>query len=71
MQEMTNMTKTMTSTITKLFQGAALALALAVSQAPDKAQAQNPFEAVITVNDTPITRFEIEQRARMLQLLRA
>ena len=38
---------------------------------PDSAQAQNQFEAVIKVNDQAITRYEITQRARMLQLFRA
>ena len=33
--------------------------------------AQNLFEAVIKVNDQAITRYEIEQRARMLTLFRA
>lgn len=33
--------------------------------------AQNLFETVITVNDQSITRYEIEQRARMLALFRA
>ncbi|MEI4194710.1 peptidylprolyl isomerase [Roseovarius sp. E0-M6] len=64
------MTK-MTSMISKLSQGAAVILALAMTQAPDRAAAQSLFEPVITVNDAPITRFEIEQRARLLQLLRA
>ena len=45
---------------------AGLAIAPAVP-----AQAQNLFETVITVNDQSITRYEIEQRARMLSLFRA
>ena len=44
----------------------ALATASAVaSLAPGAVQAQNIFEAVIKVNDQAITRYEIEQRARM------
>ena len=35
------------------------------------ATAQGLFETAITVNDTAITRYEIEQRARFLTLLRA
>lgn len=35
------------------------------------ADAQNLFEAVIKVNDQAITRYEIQQRTRMLQLFRA
>ncbi len=35
------------------------------------AQAQGLFETAIIVNDTAITQYEIEQRARFLQLLRA
>lgn len=44
---------------------------LAPVAAPAPAQAQNLFEAVIKVNDQAITRYEIQQRARMLQLFRA
>lgn len=49
-------------------------IALAVSQisgltAP--AHAQNPFESVIHVNDRAITRYEIDQRQRFMQLLGA
>lgn len=35
------------------------------------AVAQSPFETVITVNDLSITRYEIDQRAKMLTLFRA
>ena len=38
---------------------------------PAPALAQNLFETLIRVNDQAITRFEIEQRARMLALFRA
>lgn len=44
---------------------------LAPVAVPASAQAQNLFEAVIKVNDQAITRYEIQQRARMLQLFRA
>ncbi|MFN3208920.1 MAG: peptidylprolyl isomerase [Roseovarius sp.] len=37
---------------------------------PVQAQ-QNPFETVIKVDDMAVTRYEIQQRARMLQLFRA
>ncbi|MCZ4351514.1 SurA N-terminal domain-containing protein [Roseovarius aestuarii] len=39
--------------------------------APQGAQAQNLFEAVIKVNGDAITRYELEQRTRLLTLLRA
>lgn len=48
-----------------------LALAVAIPGGTQQAQAQNPFETVIKVNDLAITRYEIEQRALMLQLFRA
>ena len=35
------------------------------------AQAQGLFETLITVNDSAITRYEIEQRARMMTMFRA
>lgn len=41
-------------------------LALAVPAA-----AQNPFETVIRVNDSIVTRFEVVQRTRFLEILRA
>ncbi len=34
-------------------------------------QAQNLFETLITVNDSSITRYEIEQRAKMMTMFRA
>lgn len=37
---------------------------------PQPAQAQNLFAPVIKVNDKVITRYELDQRARMLQLFR-
>ncbi|WP_259940794.1 peptidylprolyl isomerase [Jannaschia sp. W003] len=50
----------------------ALALVLATAMAPaPPALAQNPFEAVTTVNGAAITRFQVEQRARFLGLLGA
>ncbi len=58
-----------------LISSAFLALSILVTgtlsgTAPAEAQ-QNPFEAVIKVNDRAITRYEVAQRARMLQLFRA
>lgn len=51
---------------------AALALAvIAVATPPGAARAQNLFEPVVHVNDTVITRYELTQRARLLQLFRA
>ncbi len=49
----------------------ALTVASVMVIAPIPAIAQNPFETVVKVNDLSITRFEIEQRARMLSLFRA
>lgn len=49
--------------------GLALMLALALPQAP--ARAQNLFAPAIFVNDQMITGYEIQQRARMLTLFRA
>jgi peptidyl-prolyl cis-trans isomerase SurA len=47
------------------------ALSGASAIAPHPAQAQNLFDAVIKVNGDVITRYELEQRARLLTLLRA
>lgn len=46
-------------------------LGAAVLGLAQPAMAQNPFEAVIKVNDRAVTRYEIEQRARLLTLFRA
>jgi peptidyl-prolyl cis-trans isomerase SurA len=46
-----------------------LILAFALPQAP--ARAQNLFAPVIFVNDMAVTRYELQQRARMLTLFRA
>ena len=48
--------------------GATLALAAALG--PALAQNQNPFDTVIRVNDGIVTRFEIVQRERLMQVLR-
>ncbi len=48
-----------------------LLMAAAVLSPAAPAKAQNLFEPVIRVNDKAITRYEIEQRARMLTLFRA
>lgn len=45
---------------------------LAVAALPFAAMAQqNPFSAAVTINDTVVTYWEIDQRARLLQLLGA
>lgn len=49
----------------------ALAALTSVMAPQDRVQAQGLFEAVITVNDRAITRYELDQRARMLSLFRA
>ncbi len=48
-----------------------LALTLAIAPLATAATAQGLFSPVITVNEQVITRFELEQRAGLLQLLRA
>lgn len=53
-----------------VFRAAAVALLAALFQGPAPVTAQNLFEPVIRVNDEAVTRFEIEQRARMLMLFR-
>ncbi len=50
---------------------AALALSVAMTLPALPTVAQNLFEPVIIVNDKSITRYELEQRARMMQLFRA
>ena len=52
------------------FTGLAVALALVLC-VPSGAQAQNPFETVIRVNSSPITRFDLQQRTLFLTLLNA
>ncbi|MDT8326783.1 MAG: peptidylprolyl isomerase [Roseovarius sp.] len=63
----------MTSKFRRTLAAMALPALLAVSGAitPPPAQAQNLFEPIITVNDQAITRYELQQRARMLSLFRA
>lgn len=46
------------------------AIALLVASLASTASADGPFSPAITVNDTVITNFEIEQRITMLQLFR-
>jgi len=48
-----------------------LALGLGLGQAPAPASAQGLFEPVIKVNGDAVTRYELEQRTRLLTLLRA
>jgi peptidyl-prolyl cis-trans isomerase SurA len=50
----------------------ALCIAVAlVAAAAVPARAQNPFEAVVTVNGNPITRYDLQQRTLFLTLLNA
>lgn len=67
MQELISMISTLRRAVA-LF---ALAALFAVAPGLDTARAQNLFEPVIRVNDDVITRYEIQQRARMLTLFRA
>lgn len=60
----------MKSNMRTLFARATLLAGLIVGPALP-AVAQNLFETVITVNDLSITRYELEQRARMMTLFRA
>lgn len=48
-----------------------LALAATLLTAGGPAMAQNPFEAVVHVNGAVVTRYEVEQRMRFMQLLNA
>ncbi|WP_299905404.1 peptidylprolyl isomerase [uncultured Paracoccus sp.] len=43
----------------------------AVLMAANPVIAQNPFEPVVYVNDSAVTRFEVDQRIRFMQLLNA
>ena len=52
-----------------LISGLAVAAALLTAALP--ASAQNPFEPVIYINDSAITRYEIDQRLRFMTLLNA
>lgn len=68
----------MTHPIRKLASALTLGLALGLplgaalpGLAPAPAQAQNLFEQVISVNGDAITRYELQQRERLLELLRA
>jgi len=63
----------MTTNMRKVFRfavGMAMLVSASVIAAPPL-PAQDLFEPVIKVNDLAITRYEIEQRARMLTLFRA
>src|SRR6056297_4157098 len=69
MQELTSMTPAAMRRLSRIFALPGLLLAAAISTGT--ATAQNLFEPVIKVNDQAITRYEIEQRARMLTVFRA
>ena len=68
---MTSMTTTATSAMRATFRGLALSLAAVPFAAPNAAMAQGLFDPVIRVDGAAITRYELDQRARLLQLLRA
>ncbi len=68
---MTSMTTTATSAMRATFLGLALSLAAVPFAAPNAAMAQGLFDPVIRVDGAAITRYELDQRARLLQLLRA
>jgi len=57
--------------LTALFARLVLVAAMAVAVPVGPAAAQNMFAPVIFVNDQAITRYELQQRARMLSLFRA
>ena len=65
------MTLTPLRRLSRLSAALALVAAMAVAVPAGPAVAQNLFEPVIYVNDQAITRYELQQRARMLQLFRA
>jgi len=54
-----------------LLAGIAFLFAAALGLAAPRATAQNLFEPVITVDGNAITRYELDQRAKLLSLLRA
>ncbi|WP_258523851.1 peptidylprolyl isomerase [Roseovarius sp. TE539] len=56
---------------TALLAGIAFLFAAALGLAAPRATAQNLFEPVITVDGNAITRYELDQRAKLLSLLRA
>ncbi len=57
--------------IRRFLQAAALAAPLALAGAVLPAAAQSPFSAAVQINDSIVTWYEIEQRARFLEVLRA
>nr|WP_241188161.1 SurA N-terminal domain-containing protein [Pseudohalocynthiibacter aestuariivivens] len=61
----------MTSPIRSITATFALALGLMLGHPPSPANAQGLFEPVIKVNGDAVTRYELEQRTRLLTLLRA
>jgi len=71
MQELTLMIPATMRRFLKTFTLPAVVATATLSATPDAGQAQNLFEPVIKVDDQAITRYEIEQRARMLTLFRA
>lgn len=55
----------------RILLGAAMAAVIAGSGLGPALSQGNPFQPVIYVNDSVVTRFEVDQRTRFLQLLRA
>jgi peptidyl-prolyl cis-trans isomerase SurA len=71
MQELTLMIPATTRRLFKTLALPAIMAAASLGATAHSARAQNLFEPVIKVNDQAITRYELQQRARMLTLLRA
>ena len=67
---MTDMTMT-TRRVNPLEILRAAAVALALSMVPGATMAQSPFSPAVTINDHVVTHYEIEQRARLLEVLNA
>ncbi|WP_324754662.1 peptidylprolyl isomerase [Roseovarius sp. Pro17] len=60
----------LTTSATSAFRGLSLALALSLA-VPGIAHAQGLFDPVVKVNGTAVTRYELDQRTKLLRLLRA
>jgi len=68
---MTSMTKTAPHAMRAAFLGLALSLASVPLAVPGVAQAQGLFDPMVKVDGAAITRYELDQRAKLLKLLRA
>ncbi len=60
----------LTTATTSAFRGLSLALAMSLA-VPGIAHAQGLFDPVVKVNGTAVTRYELDQRTKLLKLLRA